>query len=53
MAQGKTPRHKLTPEQQLRGVVNALKSDRTPKQFKASLERRKLALEKLISGKHK
>jgi hypothetical protein len=39
------PRHKLTPEEQKRGVESALKSPRTPPQLKKGLERRKQQLE--------
>jgi hypothetical protein len=37
-------RHKLTREEQIRGIAKALKNPRTPKQFRPALKRR---LEKL------
>lgn len=42
------PRHQLTREQQIAGLEKALANPKTPKQFRASMEKR---LAKLKAGK--
>jgi len=39
-------RHKLTPEEQLKGIEKAMSNPKTPQQLKKGLERRKAELEK-------
>ncbi len=41
-------RHKLTLREQLRGVERALRSRRTPKQFREGLRKRKAQLERKL-----
>lgn len=41
-------RRKMKPEAMLRGVIGALRSKKTPKQFLPSLRKRKAALERKL-----
>lgn len=43
-------RRRLTLKEQLKGVLAALKSKRTPPQLRKGLERRKSTLEELLRG---